>query len=150
MLPVDRPSKNALYLQVRDALAQRIATGEWRPGTAVPNERDLAHEIGVSSGTVRKALELLEGERLISRRQGRGTVVNDPTSDQLVCRFIRLRTADGESISGEVASQSISKGAANEPECARLRLSAGDGVYRIRRVRQHGGRKFMVADIALP
>jgi GntR family transcriptional regulator len=50
----------ALYLQVRDALSQRIASGEWMPGFALPNEGDLAREVGVSSGTMRKALELME------------------------------------------------------------------------------------------
>ena len=146
----DRPSTRALYLQVRDALAQRIATGEWRPGSAVPNERDLAHEVGVSAGTVRKALELLETQRLITRRQGRGTFVNDPASDEMVCRFISLRTADGRSLAGEVASQVVSEGTANELECTRLRLRAGDGVYRIRRIRHHRERRYMVADVTLP
>jgi GntR family transcriptional regulator len=140
----------ALYLQVRDVLAQRIATGEWTPGSAVPNERDLAHELGVSTGTVRKALELLEAQKLVTRRQGRGTFVNDPASDEMGCRFLRLRTADGETVSGEVASQSIGEGTANELECTRLRLCTGDRVYRIRRVRQHRGRAFLVADITLP
>jgi GntR family transcriptional regulator len=33
----------------------------------------LARELGVSSGTMRKALDLMAAERLIVRRQGRGT-----------------------------------------------------------------------------
>src|SRR5262245_39987981 len=132
MLGADRPSTRALYVQVRDALAGRIATGEWKPGFAVPNEGDLAGDLGGSSGTVRKALELLEADKLITRRQGRGTVVNDPASHELACRFIRIRTADGERVSGEVTSQAISEGAANELECSRLRLRAGERVYRIR------------------
>src|SRR5262245_2584916 len=106
-LAAGRPSRRALYLQVRDALAERIATGEWRSGSVIPNESDLAHEIGVSSGTVRKALELLDAQKLITRRQGRGTIVNDPASDDLACRFGRLRTAEGESLGGELASQTI-------------------------------------------
>jgi GntR family transcriptional regulator len=131
-------------------VAERIATGQWKPGFAVPNEGDLARDLGVSSGTVRKALGLLEAGKLVTRRQGRGTVVNDPASDEAACRFIRLRTADGESVSGEVTSQTISQGTPDELECARLRLRAGDGVYRIRRVRQQKGRNFMVADVTLP
>jgi len=150
MFAAGRPSRRALYLQVRDALAERIATGKWRSGSAVPNESDLAREIGVSSGTVRKALELLDAQKLITRRPGRGTFVNDQTSDELACRFIRLRAADGKSLSGEVASQAISEGTPDELECARLRLRADDGVYRIRRVRHHNGRNFMVADVTLP
>jgi GntR family transcriptional regulator len=110
----------------------------------------LAREIGVSSGTVRKALKILESEKLITRRQGHGTFVNDPTSHELACRFIRLRTANGETLSGEVASQAIGEGTANELECRRLKLRAGDRVYRLRRVRHHRGRNFMVADVTLP
>ena len=150
MLAAGLPSRRALYLQVRDALAERIATGAWRSGFAIPNEMDLAREIGVSSGTVRKALELLEAQRLITRRPGHGTFVNDQTCDELTCRFIKLRVADGESLSGEVTSQTISEGSADELECARLRLDAGERVYRIRRVRRHKGRNFLVADITLP
>ena len=69
-----------LYLQLRDALAERIARGEWKPGTVLPAEGNLARELGVSTGTVRKALDLLESEHLLSRRQGRGTFVIDTGS----------------------------------------------------------------------
>jgi GntR family transcriptional regulator len=40
MLPTTRFSTRPLYLQLRDALAERIAHGEWKPGTAIPNESD--------------------------------------------------------------------------------------------------------------
>jgi GntR family transcriptional regulator len=145
-----RPSVKALYLQVRDVLVERIATGEWKPGLAIPNEIDLAHDLGVSSGTVRKALQLLQTDRLLTRRQGRGSFVNDAVSDDLALRFTRLRTADGESVCGEVTSQVVVEGAANELECTRLRLRPYDGVYRIRQVRHHRGRNFFVADMTLP
>ena len=68
-----RYSIRPLYLQVRDALAQRIATGEWKPGDAIPNENDLARQLGVSPGTVRRSLDLLESEHLLTRRQGCGS-----------------------------------------------------------------------------
>jgi GntR family transcriptional regulator len=135
---------------VRDALSERIATGEWRAGYAIPNEADLSREIGVSSGTVRKALEFLEAQKLITRRPGRGTFVNDLSSDELACRFIRLRTKDGSSLGGELASQTIREATANELECARLQLRTGDAVYRVRRVRHAKRRNFMVADVTLP
>jgi DNA-binding GntR family transcriptional regulator len=47
-----------LYLQRRDALAARISCGEWKPGVAIPSE---ARELGVSTGTMRTSLDLLEG-----------------------------------------------------------------------------------------
>src|SRR5215510_9620939 len=91
-------SRRPLYLQVRDVLAARIAAGQWKPGVTIPNENDLARELGVSSGTMRKALEFMEGERLLTRRQGRGTFVNDQTSHERADRYSNLRTSDGKRI----------------------------------------------------
>ena len=62
---------------------ERIGKGDWKPGMAIPNEVDLAREFGISSGTMRKALDLLETERVLSRKQGRGTFVNDHSSISL-------------------------------------------------------------------
>src|SRR5438477_9175119 len=113
-------SSRPLYLQLRDALAKRIATGEWKPHSAIPNEGDLAREFGVSPGTMRKALDLLESQRLVTRRQGRGTFVNDLASEELSNRFRSIRGADGEPISSEVKSAQISEGVASKLECERL------------------------------
>jgi GntR family transcriptional regulator len=145
-----RFSTRPLYLQVRDALASRIAMGEWKPNAAIPNEGDLAREFGVSSGTMRKALDLMEGERLLTRRQGRGTFVNDQSSDELAVRYSNIRTTDGERITGEVEVVSITQGSANAAECNRLRLRPDDKVWRIQRVRMHKGELFMIEDVVMP
>jgi DNA-binding transcriptional regulator YhcF (GntR family) len=91
-----RFSTRAIYQQLRDILAARIATGEWKPGTVLPSEADLAREFGESAGTTRKALKLLEAERLLTRRQGRGTIVNDPATGERALRYSNLCTSVGE------------------------------------------------------
>src|SRR5581483_8355539 len=133
MMSSGRFTNRPLYLQLRDALAGRIANGEWKPNSATPNESDLAREFGVSAGTMRKALDLMEAERLLTRRQGRGTFVNDQTSVELAARFTNVRGADGKRVCGQVKSAEISEGTANDMERVRLRLRADDGVYRVRR-----------------
>jgi GntR family transcriptional regulator len=135
---------------VRDALATRIASGEWKPNAAIPNEGDLAREFGVSSGTMRKALDLMEGERLLTRRQGRGTFVNDQSSEELAERFSNIRTTDGERIVEEVKMLSIAQASANPSECARLRLRPDDKVWRIQRLRLQKGEPFMFEDVVMP
>jgi GntR family transcriptional regulator len=145
-----RFSTRPLYLQVRDALASRIAGGEWKPNAAIPNESDLAREFGVSSGTMRKALDLMEGERLLTRRQGRGTFVNDQSSEELAERFSNIHATDGERITGESKMLNIVQAQASPAECARLRLRADDTVWRIQRVRLHKGEPFMVEEVAMP
>ena len=143
-------SARPLYLQVRDALTERIAKCEWKPGAAIPNEGDLAREFGVSPGTMRKALDLMEGERLVTRRQGRGTFVNDQASDEFAVRFSNIRAPNGERISGHAESAEITEGKANEFECTRLLLRMHDPVYRVRCVRLHQDQPFMVEATTMP
>jgi len=150
MMTTSRFSTRPLYLQVRDALAARIVTGEWKPGAAIPNEGDLAREFGVSSGTMRKALDLLETERLLTRRQGRGTFVNDQASDELAVRYSNIRAPDGERIGGDVSVVEMSEGQANQSECVRLRLRPHDRVWRIQRIRVFKGEPFMVEEVSMP
>jgi len=142
--------KRPLYLQLREELIERIAKGEWKPGAAIPNEGDLAREFGVSAGTMRKALDLMESERLVTRRQGRGTYVADQSAGELAHRFMNICGPDGERLIGEVASVEVTAAAANEMECERLGLRAGDRVYRIRRVRRIKNNPFLVEEASMP
>jgi GntR family transcriptional regulator len=139
-----------VYLQVRDVLVDRIAKGEWQAGAAIPNEGLLAREFGVSIGTMRKALDLMETERLLTRRQGRGTFVNDVNADHLVNRFTSMRDPDGNTLVGEITATRIERTAANEKECSRLKLRQGDGVLRFQRTRAQRNHTFMYEEISLP
>jgi GntR family transcriptional regulator len=98
---------------------------------------------------VRKALELMEAQRLVTRRQGRGTFVSDQTSNEQTARFCNIRAADGEHVNGRVVSVEVSEGAADDQERLRLRLADGDAVYRIHRVWRHGDQNFLVAEASV-
>jgi GntR family transcriptional regulator len=139
-----------LYLQVRDALAERVTGGEWAPGAAIPNELDLSREYGVSAGTMRKALDLMEDEHIVRRKQGRGTFVIDQTSDEPAVRFSNVRDSNGARVAGQAQVIGVSEGFANEEECGRLRLGMLEAVYRIQCVRQHDGRPYMIEHVSMP
>ena len=143
---VNRP----LYLQVHDALIERIGKGDWKPGMAIPNEVELAREFGISSGTMRKALDLLETERVLSRKQGRGTFVNDHSSVSFASRFWRINTSDGTPMIGDTKTIDVVEAPASEEEGRRLCLAHPSNVYRVRRERWHGDRPFMIEEAALP
>jgi GntR family transcriptional regulator len=149
-ISVSRFSTRPLYLQARDAIAQRIAAGEWKPHAAIPNEGDLAREFGVSPGTMRKALDLAESERLLTRRQGRGTFVNDPSSDEQVERYNSIRGRDGKRVGRDVQVLNLLETTVNERECLRLRLRLRERVIRIRRLRSTEGKPYMIEDVAMP
>jgi GntR family transcriptional regulator len=149
MMP-ERLFTQPLYLQLRDALAARMVRGEWKVGTAIPSEGDLAREFGVSKGTMRKALDLLEDESLLIRRQGRGTFVVDPGSEGAGQRFNHFRLADGAIADGVASTLAIALAEASPSECERLQLVTGDEVYRIRRLRSREGKPFMIENVSLP
>jgi GntR family transcriptional regulator len=149
-LEPDWASRRPLYLQVRDALLERITNGTWRPQMVIPNEQELAREMGVSAGTMRKALDLLEAEHLVTRRQGRGTFINDQASEQLVARFSNLRALDGKRVLGHAEEAQVVGAQASSQERERLLLKDGALVYRIHRTRSHMGRTCMMEDVSLP
>jgi GntR family transcriptional regulator len=145
-----RFSTRPLYLQARDAMAERIAAGEWKPSTAIPNEGDLARQFGVSPGTMRKALDLLEAQHLLTRRQGRGTFVNDQASAELAVRYSNIRNPHGDHVGGEVRLLEMSECPVSERESSRLRMRMHERVHRIRRLRLSEGVPYMIEDVSVP
>ena len=135
-LQSDRPGHRPLYKQVRELLLARIASGAWRPADALPSEQALALELGVSQGTVRKALDSLAADSLVERRQGKGTYVSQHTQESAHFRFFRLNF-DGSRRRATPAckSSTISKRRATKDEQAALSLSAHEDVYFIVRTR---------------
>lgn len=63
------------YAQVKEDLLDRIHRGELPAGSRIPSEKELTQYYGVSTITVRRAtLELVE-EKVLERKQGKGTFV---------------------------------------------------------------------------
>ncbi|MFB7900556.1 winged helix-turn-helix domain-containing protein, partial [Streptomyces xiamenensis] len=64
------PAKSR-YLQIADALRERIREGEYGPNMSLPSERKLTVEFEASRTTIRDALRRLVAEGLITASQGR-------------------------------------------------------------------------------
>src|SRR5690348_3183910 len=60
VMAIDRAGPVPLYRQVAAVLLERIRSGEYKPGTVIPPESEMVLEFGVSRGTVRKALAVLQ------------------------------------------------------------------------------------------
>jgi GntR family transcriptional regulator len=61
--------------KVAESLRKRIRE-DYRDGGQIPGEIELGEDLGVSRGTIRQALSILEGEGVIVRKQGSGTYAN--------------------------------------------------------------------------
>jgi GntR family histidine utilization transcriptional repressor len=63
------------YRDIKADILQRILNGTWPPGSAVPNEQDLAVNYGVARATVNRAMRELVDEGLVERKRKAGTRV---------------------------------------------------------------------------
>lgn len=66
------------WRQLTAILLERITSGQYAPGAAIPSETEMTQEFGLSRGTVRKALAALRSDDWIITVPGRGTCVSDP------------------------------------------------------------------------
>src|SRR5579875_524683 len=89
-----------LYQRLRDDIASKIAHQVWRPGDLIPTEAELASRHGVAVGTVRKAIDVLVGDGLLDRQQGRGTFVRRRELDSPLFRFFRYAGGNGSKAPG--------------------------------------------------
>lgn len=136
-----------LYQDVEAQMVARISSGDWGPGTRLPNEFVLADEFGVSQGTLRKALAGLEARGLVTRRPRHGTVVAEQTDEKALFAFFRLRQQDGSMLLPEPGVEEIKKRAATVEE--QDVLGSAD-VWHLTRARQHQGKPFSLERIVLP
>jgi GntR family transcriptional regulator len=148
-LPAKSLAREPLYLQVCELLTRQIAGGVWKPDAALPNELDLARELGVSPGTIRKAMERLEADRLVVRRQGRGTFVIDQTRPEFASRFDRMRQGDGEPVVCRTQLLSCSSGTPTEHEQRVLLIASNEPVARKRCLLISSDRPFGVEETCL-
>jgi len=132
---LDPNSALPLYQQLQRALREAIETQVLGPEDALPSERQLAAELGVSRITVRKAIDGLAEEGLLVRRQGSGNFVGA----RFEKNFAKLTSFSEDMRSrGRVPSTEWLKrteGTVSPEEAMKLGLSPGTLVYRFHRLR---------------
>jgi DNA-binding transcriptional MocR family regulator len=65
------------YVALADAIADDVKAGRLTPGTRLPTHRDLAHDLGVTVGTITRAYAEAARRGLLAGEVGRGTFVAD-------------------------------------------------------------------------
>ncbi len=83
------------YLQIVEAMADAIATGQLAPGTQLPPHRELAYQLGVSANTTSRAYTEAIRRALLRGEVGRGTFVRsveEPDSGETVNTLHRAQS----------------------------------------------------------
>ncbi|MEP7274754.1 MAG: GntR family transcriptional regulator [Betaproteobacteria bacterium] len=144
------PLSAPLYKEVKRQMMAGLTRGDWKPGEAVPSERRLSEQFGISIGTVRKAIDELCAENILIRQQGRGTYVASHNRDRMLFYFFHVVPEAGPKSYPEIRLLSFARGRADRSEAERLALAAGDPVLRLRNLLALAGAPIIIDDITLP
>jgi len=152
---LNEESHAPLYQQLHRALREAISDNRLPAEEALPPERDLADEFGVSRITVRKALDALVGEGMLIRRQGAGTFVASRHPEMRVEKsFSKLSSFSEDMTSRGRRPESVwlsrSSGSVTPEESLTLGLSPGSQIYRFSRIRYADGEPMAVEYSTVP
>ncbi|MBI3286974.1 MAG: GntR family transcriptional regulator [Chloroflexi bacterium] len=134
---IDRNSPIPYYVQVKEALRERIERGDWKAGHQLPGELELCRIFEVSRTVIRQALKELTYEGLIAPQKGKGTFVAEPKiAESLVQKltgFYQDMVDRGHNPVSQVLKQRVYP--ANLKVAARLAIQPGTPVIEIDRLR---------------
>ena len=75
MITLDYQSKDPIYLQIKNRIAELVMLGVYPPGTQLPSVRSLASELGINPNTIQKAYQELESAGITCSVSGKGSFV---------------------------------------------------------------------------
>ncbi|MFT7287939.1 MAG: GntR family transcriptional regulator [Halieaceae bacterium] len=129
-----------LHHQIYMVLRRRLLEGRYPEDKPLPGEHRLAEEFAVSRVTIRRTLERLEAEELVTRRRGSGTFPGAAAGDARLT--VPLGTLRAHLENGGVERQRLElvdcELVTPAPFLNRGRVSFGRRVLRVRRVAFHG------------
>lgn len=115
---IDRESDRPLHKQLADLLREQINSGELPPDALLPSETYLGQTYDLSRTAVRRAVEVLLHEGLVSKSKGRRTSVRGETERRVVM------LVDGDEVSVRMPA---------EAERRQLGMPVGEPVFVVRR-----------------
>ena len=145
-----QPTLRPLYQQIKALLVRDLQEGLWGPGGAIPSELDLAARFRVSQGTVRKAIDEMAAERLLVRRQGKGTFVATHAEQETQYRFLRLTADDGGVPALQRRLLDCRRMRAPTDVARALQLERGEPAVQVRRLLLADDRPVVLDDLWLP
>lgn len=139
------PGSLPIYVQIAELLVRDIAAGRLIDGEKLKPERDLAEELGIAVGTLRKALSELQSRGLLERVQGSGNYIRALSDPQSVYAMFRLELIGGGGLpTAEILSIDRLPKPVELPA-----FGTSDEAHRIRRLRRLSGKPAALEEIWL-
>jgi len=140
-----------IYYQLKEILLEGICDGKWRLGEMLPSENQICKIYGVSRNTVQRALDELEKDGVLTRKQGIGTFLKEPKIEQAVSHFYSFSdavAAQGKTHTAVVLQQEIVGATAKQAKA--LSMKTGESVVAITRLRMADGEPFVLETSYIP
>ncbi len=139
------------HQQLSTILRKEIQSGRFKQGDPFLTERQLQERFGVSSTTVRRAIQTLVQEGYLYRRVAKGTFVRRPKFEEPVgplCGLFDEMAARGLRVEAEMLASEQQR--ADPATAEKLGLVPGATVYRLKRVLRVEGETVAVSDSYFP
>ncbi len=91
--------KLLLSEKIAETIKTSITQGFYKPGDQMPNELELAEELGVSRATLREAIKILISKNVLTVKRGIGTFISDTpgfSADSLGYEYMDLKSQKHE------------------------------------------------------
>jgi GntR family transcriptional regulator len=149
--------RQPMYQQLNEALRGLVGSGEFKTGARFLSEREVSLRYEVSRATANKALSNLVSEGILEFRKGIGTYVRGGVLDydlSSLVSFTGKAAAAGKRPTTRVLSfDTIEASSVSSRIAAALRVSGGDRLYTVERLRMADGvpvileRRFVVESL---
>lgn len=140
------------YYHLKETILERITTGAWAAGSAIPPEPELCREFGVSRITVRRAIGDLVHEGKLYTIQGKGTFIARPKLDERFIHrafgFFEDMERQGQSLVTRVIQQQVVP--APEAVATYLQISPQTPVHCLVRLRSVQDETVLVSTTYIP
>lgn len=77
-------ANKAIYLQISDAICERILSGDLKPEDRIPSVREYGADVGVNPNTVMRTYEKLTQEGIIYNKRGIGYFVSPDAREKVL------------------------------------------------------------------
>jgi GntR family transcriptional regulator len=138
---VDHNSPVPYYFQLSSYIEAKVKNKEWTPGELLPSEQEICEQLGVSRTVVRQAMAELQGKGLISKQNGKRSMISWPKYEGGLMQTLRGFHADALA-TGQKPSTRVLRLAevpANSEVAAALQMREGAPVTMLDRLRSLDG-----------
>lgn len=144
------------YEKIAEKLRERIFNGDYKPTDLMPNQDEFASEFRVSRATIKKALNLLTKEGLISAQRGSGTrvlprslwgFVSEP-GEKFDLEKLQIPEESIKNLSCDIVDFEVQF--PDKRAQSQLLISRNQPVYHVRRLFKLENEPFILEDLSIP